>query len=139
MTFPKALSLAALLLVCNAMAGLYASAALASILEALPASVSHANAAEPDPVPISAPPAEAVCIKAPDAPQNPGDKGRLPGQAFPSEPLDEEEMGAALGPVALVAGSIVLLGGMTFLLWSGLSSFGYGDEPDTTYGLRPGR
>ena len=36
MTFPKALSLAALLLACTAMACLYASAALAILLETLP-------------------------------------------------------------------------------------------------------
>lgn len=92
--------------------------------------------------PIAAPPTKAECIKAPDAPQAPMDNARLPGQAFRSEPLDEEEMAEALGPVAIVAGGIALLGGMVWLLASGRSSLGLldpRDDPDSTYGLRPGR
>ena len=92
--------------------------------------------------PVAAPPAKAECIKAPDAPQVPTDIGRLPGQAFRSEPLDEEEMAEALGPLGVAAGGIVLLGGMLWLLMSGRSSRGLldsSDDPDSTYGLRPGR
>lgn len=87
----------------------------------------------------AAPTAKAECIKMPDAAQSPAGGGRLPGQAFPSEPLDEEEMGEALGPVAVLAAGIALMGGMVWLLFSGhVAYLASPDEPDTTYGLRPG-
>ena len=49
MSFPRILPFAALLLACNAMAGFYATAALAAILEALPAYESCADTAALDP------------------------------------------------------------------------------------------
>ena len=45
MSFPRILPFAALLLACNAMAGFYATAALAAILESLPVSESCVDTA----------------------------------------------------------------------------------------------
>ena len=50
MSFPRILPFAALLLVCNAMAGFYATAALAALLESLPVSESRPNPRR-DPLP----------------------------------------------------------------------------------------
>ena len=55
MSFPRILPFAALLLVCNAVAGFYATAALAAILETLPASESCVDTAAPDPASAETP------------------------------------------------------------------------------------
>lgn len=86
----------------------------------------------------SAPTAKADCIQAPDAAQEPADKGRPPEQAFRPDPPKQiasyrsREDDAKRNFAILITGGVLLLASV---LIGALDSY---DEPDSANGSRQG-
>ena len=76
MSFPRILPFAAVLLACNAMAGFYATAALAALLEALPVSETCVDDMAPDPAPIGTWSGSQLGFPAPSSPAESPTEGR---------------------------------------------------------------
>ncbi len=133
MNFPKTLSLAAILLACNAVAGFYASAAVAATLEAFPASTSTTSA--------DAPAGTAPLVHEPDpSPRT------AAGNPPPTQPLHEPEgddegvdLSEKLGPVTAGALGVVMLAGLGLLFLKGCVTYQPDVDADSTWGLRPER
>jgi hypothetical protein len=88
------------------------------------------------PVAASTAQAKAECIKAPDAAQEPADKGRPPEQAFRSEPPKELASAQSREDEAKRTVAITVVGGILLLAIALITALDSGDEPDSANGLR---